>query len=473
MMKLRISAMRMWSVTLTVLPVLLIGLAGEGHAHTGHLPESGRQVVVDTDMGLDDVRAVFALLADSTVQIDAFVTVSGSAAPGKGTDNLVGLLEAARSSHVRVIRGVARPDLAAPPWRQTANQLGGAPFPPPRGTEVTDYTPEALAAVAAPGSDVEYLALGPLSNLGALAIEDPAGLARFHTIYIPAVPRDGIMSDWNLTYDAEASRAVLGSAAEVVILDISAGEEVDALEFLSSLRGESPALLWTGRLLGGLGSETGHAIVYDELAAVSFLRQDLLESDGKTYEASSTDGGFRLAESAGGNVRVARLADTAGALAALRQLFARDAVGRHPLPRVQEIAPEALLRTFHGHLGPYVVIGYRMGVLALAELDSEGHFGILAEVHSPFGTPRSCLIDGVQLGSGCTLGKGNIAVEEAPEPAWAVFTAEGGGQVTIRLQPGIPALVRDLVNAEGVEAAGRAFFEMRSDSLFSVEHRGH
>jgi len=67
------------------------------------------------------------------------------------------------------------------------------------------------------------------------------GLARFHTIYIPAVPRDGIMSDWNLTYDVEASRAVLGSAAEVVILDISAGEDVDAPEFLSSLEGESLA----------------------------------------------------------------------------------------------------------------------------------------------------------------------------------------------------------------------------------------
>jgi formylmethanofuran dehydrogenase subunit E len=110
-----------------------------------------------------------------------------------------------------------------------------------------------------------------------------------------------------------------------------------------------------------------------------------------------------------------------------------------------------------------------MGKLALDELQSEGHFGISAEVHSPLQTPSSCLIDGVQIGSGCTLGKRNIQVYEEVEPVWAVFESTNGEKVTIRLRPRIPALIRKLVNHKGVEAAGRAFFEMPTDSLFTTD----
>ncbi|MDD1746523.1 MAG: formylmethanofuran dehydrogenase subunit E family protein [Methanomassiliicoccales archaeon] len=68
-----------------------------------------------------------------------------------------------------------------------------------------------------------------------------------------------------------------------------------------------------------------------------------------------------------------------------------------------------LLKKFHGHLGPYVVVGYRMGGLARQKL-----VGRLKAV-SFTGTkpPLSCIIDGVQYSSSCTLGKGNITVLEA------------------------------------------------------------
>jgi hypothetical protein len=423
-------------------------------------------------MGLDDVRAVFALLADSTLVIDAFVTVGGSAALGKGTDNLVGLLEASRSSSIPVIKGNDRAGLEPPAWRQTANGLGGATFPPPRKTKVTDFTPEGMAGIIEQTPGVQYLALGPLGNLEMLEMGDPGGVRLIHTIWIPAVVRGGRMSDWNLLYDAGASQTVFGSAAEVVIIDISGAGEIDGPGFLSSLDGKSFPLLWMERMLDGLGDETGHVMLYDDLAAAAFLRQDLLEFDEQTYTARRTDDrGFELVPSPGGNVRVARLADYESALATLESLWIGGPLDRHSHDHAHEIPADALLTTFHGHLGPYVVIGYRMGKLALSELDSEGHFGISAEVHSPRKTPRSCLIDGVQIGSGCTLGKGNIVVQEAPEPAWAVFTATGGEQVTIRLRPEIPALITDLVNTKGVEAAGRAFFAIQLDSLFTVDRR--
>lgn len=69
------------------------------------------------------------------------------------------------------------------------------------------------------------------------------------------------------------------------------------------------------------------------------------------------------------------------------------------------------LRRFHGHLGPYVVIGYRMGLAARERFPDK----IFAEVWSGTTRPLSCILDGIQFSSCCTLGKGNIKVMEKGE----------------------------------------------------------
>jgi formylmethanofuran dehydrogenase subunit E len=67
------------------------------------------------------------------------------------------------------------------------------------------------------------------------------------------------------------------------------------------------------------------------------------------------------------------------------------------------------LAVFHGHLGPYIVIGYRIGRY-VREHFCDDPFRMKAAVHCSGITPQSCLADGVQLGSGCTLGKRNIEI---------------------------------------------------------------
>jgi formylmethanofuran dehydrogenase subunit E len=67
------------------------------------------------------------------------------------------------------------------------------------------------------------------------------------------------------------------------------------------------------------------------------------------------------------------------------------------------------LAAFHGHLGPYIVLGYRIGRYARKRLGNDP-FGITARIYCAGQPPESCLADGVQLGSGCTLGKRNIEI---------------------------------------------------------------
>lgn len=63
---------------------------------------------------------------------------------------------------------------------------------------------------------------------------------------------------------------------------------------------------------------------------------------------------------------------------------------------------------FHGHLGPYLVLGILMGDLIINKLKFKKYFGIEAVIKGAVKKPKSCLIDGIQVSTGCTYGKGNI-----------------------------------------------------------------
>ncbi|NPV62426.1 MAG: formylmethanofuran dehydrogenase [Methanotrichaceae archaeon] len=67
------------------------------------------------------------------------------------------------------------------------------------------------------------------------------------------------------------------------------------------------------------------------------------------------------------------------------------------------------LAAFHGHLGPYIVLGYRIGSYVRQNFCHDP-FQMKAAVFCEGVPPQSCLADGIQIGSGCTLGKRNIDI---------------------------------------------------------------
>lgn len=87
----------------------------------------------------------------------------------------------------------------------------------------------------------------------------------------------------------------------------------------------------------------------------------------------------------------------------------------------------------HGHLGPYLVAGIRMGLLALLNLKSSGYFDLRAESEAGRTPPLSCLNDGVQIGSGCTAGKGNLRIVGEGSPR-VRFVHDDGQEITIELR---------------------------------------
>ena len=62
---------------------------------------------------------------------------------------------------------------------------------------------------------------------------------------------------------------------------------------------------------------------------------------------------------------------------------------------------------FHGHLCPFMPIGYRMGILALEKLgvEREKDHGLFVIADLGEGHPQTCMLDGVQIATGATYGK--------------------------------------------------------------------
>ncbi len=124
---------------------------------------------------------------------------------------------------------------------------------------------------------------------------------------------------------------------------------------------------------------------------------------------------------------------------------------------------------FHGHLGPFLVLGLRMGLLALRELDCRGHFDLEAQVEMGTTPPLSCMIDGIQVATGCTLGKGNIRVagHGQPRPRATFTNTKDAKWLEVELQPGLVERFR-----EGEpEALAHEAMRMSEEELFRWELR--
>ena len=124
------------------------------------------------------------------------------------------------------------------------------------------------------------------------------------------------------------------------------------------------------------------------------------------------------------------------------------------------------IQKFHGHLGPYVVIGYMMGKLANENLGPDP-FSKSVVVWTGLTPPLSCLIDGIQISSGCTLGKGNIAVKPDGIPK-ARFTNKNGKHIEISLKHDIKHEIDTTVTERNAESYSKQLFRRSNQELFDI-----
>lgn len=122
------------------------------------------------------------------------------------------------------------------------------------------------------------------------------------------------------------------------------------------------------------------------------------------------------------------------------------------------------LQRFHGHLGVYVTLGLRMGAIGKRRF---GHYkGLRAVVASEPEPPMRCVLDGIQFSSGCTMGKGNIVLEAASEPA-VVFEKEGR-RLRVVLKSGWREKIDREMSKEKELEQSLFYYEIPEDEVFEI-----
>jgi formylmethanofuran dehydrogenase subunit E len=124
------------------------------------------------------------------------------------------------------------------------------------------------------------------------------------------------------------------------------------------------------------------------------------------------------------------------------------------------------IEQFHGHIGPYAVIGYRMGIIANEKLGSDP-FSKKAIIYTGTTPPLSCVVDGIQISSGCTLGKGNLNVKSDGIPK-AIFSKNDGSHLEIILKKAIQNEINSNVTKDNIISYSEKMFNKSDEELFEI-----
>lgn len=126
----------------------------------------------------------------------------------------------------------------------------------------------------------------------------------------------------------------------------------------------------------------------------------------------------------------------------------------------------------HGHLGPFLVIGVRIGKTAQKNLNTNTIENKLrATVKIPLSTPFSCVLDGIQTTTKCTIGNQKLRIENSQKEITARFELQNSDK-TMKISVN-PKIVEELTNRLSKGASDKELAwkiaHMPESQLFTIE----
>jgi pyrimidine-specific ribonucleoside hydrolase len=399
-------------------------------------------VIVDTDMALDDARALALLLNAPEVALRAVVTSDGACPPDAGASNVLRILRFLDRADIPVGAGrnLGKP---APPWAERSITLGWSDLPAGTNGVASDAAAVLRKAFAGSTNTFTWISLGPLSNLADLLRREPELKNRIGRVWYYGGPPDADDPGWNTARDPEAARAVFASGVEIVGVQLP---DAEVLPFDVALLGQireldSPAAKLIARLHTHPNVlrliKAGHFRAWDETVVLWFHEPELGRVQPRT-PGSTVSLLESFDQESARALYVAALRPAAATSAGRRPLvtlrdfpaspeqyqpdlqpLVNDILKRHG---VEEWKLNVLTSELHRHLGWYSILGAKMGLRA-RELLGASLDDLRVESLAGLHPPVSCLNDGLQVATGASLGRGTIRVPATDTPqAAAIFT---------------------------------------------------
>jgi pyrimidine-specific ribonucleoside hydrolase len=393
-------------------------------------------VVIDTDCGFDDMRAISLLLARPEITVKAITTSDGSLSPKEGAEKVLSLLHEFNMGGIPVACGDAVNSIN-PVWRPFCSSIiwGSQNNGHVTDLNAVDYLYNLLTGE---NEKITLVCLGSLTNVWSVIKKDANVIKKIDRI---VWFNESVKPLRGFNYDCDKASANLLFKSNVRI-DVISNLNIEQALFdtsLVSVSGKSKTLL--ANVLKNVFSQPSvienlkknHFKLSDDLVALYITNPELF---GINTDIDKL------------NVRYNKDYDIAGVKEAISDMITGTYITDHnvvfnrfPIQRelfnydVRPIIDSAITRygyeewkanvmtdEFHGHLGVFSIVGAKMGIKA-REI-----FGVgadMLEVVSYAGTkpPYSCLTDGIQVSTGATLGMGTISLaSDKKVQTSAIFT---------------------------------------------------
>ena len=443
--------------------VSLFTLVPSGYAHSG---KARFHAIIDTDGAADDLRALCMLLGNREVEVLAVTTSEGALPPAESAAYVRALLDGFYHEGVPV--GAGHPTgAAAPVWRAHSRQVNWGDTPPSTGG-----FPSAQKLIAETlGNEEEkvfLIALGALTNVYDVLQENPALGDRIDRI-VWYNSQTEPLTGANYEADSIAARAVLASGIPVTVVSANPAcplvvtpSLLDSMAVVSTVYARKIVDTHRTAPLAKL-VDAGHLQAWDDLVAVNLFTPELFDTreiSGSVTSCSLPD------ETSAARAQAEILAILRGkpdmesrvfyGFPIQHELYAADVV-----PMVDETIARhgpsewragVLTNELHGHLGIYATIGVKMGIRA-REYFNIGVDDIVVTTYAGHNPPISCMNDGLQVGTGASVGHGLITVAESAPPRPEARFSFKGKTLRLVLKPEYARRIREDVR-KGIELYG-------------------
>ncbi len=280
----------MTKLSITTL-ILLLLVAGASGCTAGSGDDAQLAVVVDTDMGIDDVRALIFLLESGEVDIRA-VTVAGTgiAQCPEAAISAAALLRTFDRADIPVACGLEVPlegyNTAPTTWRHEATLLAGMDLDRSGLADTIGEADVLLRETLSENDGLIILALGPLTNIApVLSDRDLADAVSEVRLMGGAVEVGGnvvsftnFTAEFNIWIDPTAARQVLESGVPVSIIPLDATNSVPispaTMDVLATSTTRASELL---RGFYDANPLQGGVFHWDDLAAATLVDPTLVE----------------------------------------------------------------------------------------------------------------------------------------------------------------------------------------------------
>jgi inosine-uridine nucleoside N-ribohydrolase len=286
-------------------------------------------VVVDTDMGGDDMMAILYLLQQEDVSLEAVtVTGTGLAHCPAGGANAGAILDHVGAATVPVACGGVEPlegsNALPTDWRGGADELGTQLGLDVRESVESDAVGLLVETVKQSSEPVRLLAIGPLTNVAAAIDRDPEIIENLADIMIMggAVDVSGSVepafgAEWNFWADPVAANQVLQSGVPITLMPLDATNSVPAsVFFYEALTNQKTTpeaeLVYQYFTANPFNLEGGAYFFWDVLAAAALVDPGVATYETRHLEVVEEAGerqGASVDSDVGAEVRVATGAD--------------------------------------------------------------------------------------------------------------------------------------------------------------------